>query len=169
MEFSAFVDVMGWARNVPEYERREYGILKIIAATKDYLDEIKNLLASYDLPYDDIDEHIYNFLIAVQETNLVGVVGLEVYSDNALFRSLAVDEAFRSNGVGYALLTAILERAKKLNVQTVYLLTMTAGKYFRKYGFITINRSTVPEAILNTKEFSSLCPISAVCMKRIVT
>jgi amino-acid N-acetyltransferase len=60
----------------------------------------------------------------------------------------------------------LLAGADKQELQEVYLITTTADHYFDRYGFAPVNREHVPEAIQQTRQFSGLCPSSAVVMKR---
>ena len=42
----------------------------------------------------------------------------------------------------------------------------TGSEFFAKEGFETINREIVPDTIKSTSEFSSVCPSSAIVMKK---
>lgn len=53
-------------------------------------------------------------------------------------------------------------------MKELYLLTITAKKFFKKVGFDEIKRTLVPSVIQNTTEFKDLCPSSATCMRMIV-
>ncbi len=48
----------------------------------------------------------------------------------------------------------------------LYLLTTTAKDFFNKEGYIVVNRDEVPEPIKNSSEFSSVCPSTAIVMKK---
>ena len=126
--------------------------------------KIKELLSENDLPNEDIDKHVSNFLLAEQPDRLVGIVGLEIERSEGLLRSLAISQAGRCQGIGSTLLKKNKSYARLKNVKEVYLLTTTAEKYFEKQGFKTITRDVVPEGIKGTKEFRNLCPSTAVCM-----
>jgi amino-acid N-acetyltransferase len=127
---------------------------------------IVELLHANNLPYGDISKHINNFLIAERNDRLTGVIGLEITGETALLRSLAVSKTERSKGIGLVLINKLFSLALLSNIKTLYLLTTTAEEYFLKHGFIKIKREAVPEGIKNTKEFSSICPDSAVCMMK---
>jgi amino-acid N-acetyltransferase len=75
-----------------------------------------------------------------------------------------VDEAARGRGCGSRLVAEAERHAARLGVQSLYLLTTTAEDFFRALGYATIARELAPEAIRNTREFSSLCPASSVVM-----
>jgi amino-acid N-acetyltransferase len=125
---------------------------------------IKKLLKENELPFKDIDDHISHFKILKVADIIIGSVGLEVYGKYALLRSLAVNEKYRNIGIGRDLYNQVESYAKELNVKTLYLLTTSAEAYFRRKGFSLYDRNTVPEVIMSTQEFKSLCPSHAVCM-----
>jgi amino-acid N-acetyltransferase len=138
------------------------------AQSKD-LQPVQQLLLSCDLPYQDIAEHLPHFILARQDTQLVGVIGLEVLETAGLLRSLAVAAPQRGQGLAKSLYRQIVEQARRLNLQHLYLLTLTAEGFFAKLGFSKIERSALPPAVQQTEEFQSLCPDTAVCMVKKIT
>jgi len=56
------------------------------------------------------------------------------------------------------------EMAAELKVRDTYLLTTTAAEFFEYLGYRQLDRNLAPAAIALTKEFSSLCPSTAVFM-----
>ena len=130
---------------------------------------IIKLLSQADLPFSDIRTHLNNFILAKQNGIPIGVVGLEIYRGDGLLRSLTVDPAFRGRGIGKVLCQKMTAFARLKGINQLFLLTETAQEFFKYLGFVSIDRSAAPEAIRNTEEFNSLCPVSAVCMvKQIV-
>jgi amino-acid N-acetyltransferase len=129
------------------------------------LPKIKQLLSDASLPSQDIDQHISHFIIAEKSGELIGVIGLELIGKVALLRSAAVVNSERGTGLGKELVAKIKSYAQLNNVEQLYLLTTTASGFFQKLGFERIDREQVPQAIKNTAEFKSICPVSAVCMK----
>jgi amino-acid N-acetyltransferase len=97
--------------------------------------------------------------------DVVGVAGLEVCRDNALLRSVAVAPAWRSHGVGRALVARVIEDASARGVRELYLLTTTAERYFPAFGFQATPRETAPDDIRATGEFQGACPASATVMR----
>lgn len=124
------------------------------------------LLKAADLPDEDIGEHLHNFLLARSGNDLVGCVGLEVYDNAVLLRSLAVAESLRGGGLGTLLTNEILRLAEHLEAADVYLLTLTAEKFFEKFGFRQMPREKAPEKVRKSKEFTTLCPATAVLMHK---
>jgi amino-acid N-acetyltransferase len=136
----------------------------IRAAIKDDLKAIKSLLESASLPSVDIEKHLLNFLVLENVRNIIGTIGMELYGDTALLRSLAVEKNYRNKGFGQKLYYALKSKAAKINVINIYLLTETAEGFFSKEGFQKIAREQVPHSIKQTYEYSTLCPEGAVCM-----
>lgn len=140
--------------------------MKIQFAKPEDFEEIRDLLKSANLPFEDIENGIGHFLLARNEEELIGCVGLQIRDHNALLRSLAVSEKERNRGLGKALVQEILEYASRLNLHNIYLLTTTAKHFFVKHGFVETDRKDAPDAIRTTSEFSSLCPSTAVFMSK---
>ena len=130
------------------------------------LQPVQQLLLSCDLPYQDIAEHLPHFILAHQDNELVGVIGLEVLEQAGLLRSLAVAAPHRGQGLAKTLYHQLVEQARRLHLQHLYLLTLTAEGFFAKLGFAKIERSDLPPAVQQTEEFRNLCPDTAVCMMR---
>ena len=125
------------------------------------------LLTLCDLPTEDLATlDLRYFLGYGRRTELEGVVGLQVYGEVALLRSLAVTPAARGIGIGQRLVDEIEAYAWEQEVNTLYLLTTTAEPFFARRGYTVADRATAPEAIRNTSEFSDLCPASAVFMMK---
>jgi len=125
-------------------------------------DRAIELLKECDLPYCDLSElHFRHFLGCGDVERPSGIVGLQVEGKEALLRSLAVTAEMRGSGCGKALVTEIEKQAKLNGIEKLYLLTNTAELYFNRIGYLNINRSSVPEWLRKTQEFSSLCPDDA--------
>lgn len=135
-------------------------------ATVDDRAAIEALLARSNLPLDGVADALPTFVVAQSGSDIVGVAGLEVCRNNALLRSVAVDDAWRAHGVGKALVTRIIADAEARGIHALYLLTTTAEHYFPKFGFEQVARDRVPEDIRGTAEVTSACPASAIVMCR---
>ena len=132
-------------------------------------EQIKQLLAASDLLYEDIRPYELQHFLIVKDENapaLAGVVGLELKDDVALLRSLAVDKAYRGQGLAVQLIQKIEEYARSQKVATLYLLTLTAEAFFTKRKYQIADRQSAPAALQETTEFKGLCPETAVCMKK---
>ena len=132
------------------------------------LPAIERLLTASSLPLDGVRESLPSFVLAEAGDSIVGVAGLEVCCDNALLRSVAVDPAWRSHGIGRLLVTRVIADAESRGIHALYLLTTSAERYFPGFGFREIARDEVPEDVRTTAEFQGACPASATVMTRAV-
>ena len=110
------------------------------------------------------------YLLAKSRTGEVwGGVGLELRGADALLRSLIVRPGRRGAGVGRGLVAAAENLARGQGINTLYLLTLDAAAFFLELGFVEQRRETAPRGILETGEFASVCPASAVCLRKQLT
>ncbi len=126
---------------------------------------IRQLLTLCDLPHEDITpEHLRDFWVVKEKGEILGTIGLEMLGLSALLRSLAVDPRFRKRGLASELTEKAEKAAASRNIEVLYLLTMTAERFFEKRGFQKIERTSAPLEVQGTAEFKSLCPAGSVCM-----
>ncbi len=123
---------------------------------------VSELLATYHLPLDGVQDHLATFQLAFENDQLVGTAGLEVYGEVALLRSVAV--ATQGKGLGQQLVKSIIQMAAESNIKQLVLLTTTAVGYFPRFGFRQVQRSAVPETVMHSVEFQDACPESATVM-----
>ncbi|MEO6851672.1 MAG: arsenic resistance N-acetyltransferase ArsN2 [Mucilaginibacter sp.] len=138
----------------------------ITEGSENYKENIVSLLQAEKLPTDDLPETLDNFMVAMEDNEMVGVIGLEIYENYGLLRSLAVIPAFRSQGVAAELLKNLENLATAKTLTAIYLLTETAPDYFARKGYQIITRGDVPAEIKQSSEFSYTCPLSAIVMKK---
>jgi len=123
------------------------------------------LLEAEGLPASDLtDTHLEHFFFTGTDDAPSALVGLEIYGEAALLRSLVVSAAARTKGLGSALVLHAEEYAAAHQVRALYLLTTTAEPYFEHRGYRRIDRSQAPPPIQSTREFASLCPASSAFM-----
>ncbi len=137
-----------------------------IEQADNYRESIIALLTAEKLPVADLPEPLENFAVSKQGDDVTGVIGLEIYGDYALLRSLAVNSKFRNQGIADGLLHHIEKLAAAKNLKAVYLLTETAPGYFIRKGYQTITRADVPAEVQQSSEFSHVCPQSAIVMQK---
>lgn len=125
------------------------------------------LLKQNNLPTEDITEITKLFSI-VDNDKVIATIGLELYEKIGLLRSFAVDEEYRSKGVGSQLVNFIEDFAQQNGIKEIVLLTTTAAEYFTKRNYQAIHRENIPGEIKNSSEFKSTCPSSAVVMKKLL-
>ncbi|NYH21744.1 arsenic resistance N-acetyltransferase ArsN2 [Paraburkholderia bryophila] len=142
--------------------------MKIRPAQNDDLGAIKALLAGNDLPSSDVTAELLKDFVVAEDTNgiLVGNIGLERFGRDALLRSLVVTEAARDSGLGGNLVAQAEDFARNSEVGELWLLTTTAAEFFRRAGYVTVDRAAAPDKVQASMQFAALCPASAVCMKK---
>jgi N-acetylglutamate synthase-like GNAT family acetyltransferase len=129
------------------------------------LAEVLLLISGAGLPVAGVEEHLQHFLVLEVEGAIAGTVGLEPYGRQALLRSLAVIPGARGQGLGRRLCQAVLDRARELGAEEVLLLTETAAGFFERLGVCALPRPEVTGPVRSSVEFTSCCPVSAVCMR----
>jgi N-acetylglutamate synthase-like GNAT family acetyltransferase len=127
------------------------------------VDAARRLLEASDLPAADLDG--VELLVARSGGRVVGCVGAELHGPTALLRSLAVDPRRRGEGIGEALLRAVVDLARRRGALELYALTTTIEPLLARRGFTRVPRAEVPAAVRRSAEFATLCPASAACMK----
>jgi amino-acid N-acetyltransferase len=131
--------------------------------------QVRSLLTECQLPTTDLSpENLEHFFGCGTSQTPKGVVGLEIYGKAALLRSLAVATDCRGIGCGKALVAEVERYARSRGVAELYLLTMTAERFFERLGYRRSVREDAPEAIRQTKEFSCLCPLSSAFMTKVL-
>lgn len=125
------------------------------------------LLGRSELTQQDVSEGWgHYFVVREDDGRVVGVAGLELHGDFGLLRSVAVDEDYRGQGLAAALIEAVLQRAQRVGLRSVYLLTTSARDYFARRGFADVGRDDAPAAIRESWEFQNGCPSTAAFMQR---
>jgi len=133
-------------------------------ATEADMPSILSLLKQCSLPTEDIPRENQIFWVMKNEREITGVIGLENYNPFSLLRSFAVHPAFRGKNLGAGLLYHAVEQADKLGMESLYLCTNTAARYFEKHQWIYIRKESVSSAVLQSEEFRSDWPDSTSCM-----
>ncbi|WMJ74297.1 arsenic resistance N-acetyltransferase ArsN2 [Cytophagaceae bacterium ABcell3] len=128
--------------------------------------DLKLLLQECNLP-EDVDFSRSTFAIAKENKNLIGAAGMEVYGKYGLLRSVVVSEQYRFGKIGRLLCETVFQTAGDKGVVEFFLLTTDASSYFKKLGFVVVDRSLVPSAIRRSEQFSRSCPATAICMHKI--
>jgi len=141
---------------------------RLSGATESDGPQIRELLASNDLPIEDLSEtHWHNgawtwFIVARVDDKVVGAGALEPVGSHYLLRSVVVASSAQRQGLGESIVNELVRVGQRAD--GVYLLTETAADYFAERGFHRVERNSVPAAIAGTAQFSALCPDSAITM-----
>ena len=89
--------------------------------------------------YEDVQE----FWVARRGDEVVGCGALHVlWEDLAEIRTLAVHPSARGTGVGHALVDRLVDQARELGLQRVFVLTFEE-RFFGRHGFVTIDGTPV--------------------------
>jgi amino-acid N-acetyltransferase len=119
----------------------------IRALVDTYADDRRLLSKATVTLYEDVQE----FLVAEADVDgipsVVGCGALHVlWEDLAEVRTVAVDPTLRGHGLGHAVLTALLDRARALGVRRVFCLTFETA-FFGRHGFVEIEGAPVPHDV----------------------
>ncbi len=97
----------------------------------------------------ELYENLRDLFVSEDGGSLLGCCALHVsWQDLAELKSLAVDESHKGKGIGRALVEAVLEEAKELEINKVFVLTYVP-EFFKKYGFKEIAREELPHKVWN--------------------
>jgi len=135
------------------------------SATEKDCAQIARLLQTNGLPIDDIAGPNVEFLVLESAATVVACGALERLGGCCLLRSLAVGEKHRGAGHAAQLCEALIGNAGSRHYGDIYLLTNDAAGYFVRHGFENFDRRQAPHAIRQSRQFSQLCPESAVLMR----
>jgi len=137
--------------------------IRIEGAAGEDLPFVLALVEECGLPVEGISEHFARFFIARLGGKRIGCVGMEVYGEHVLLRSLAVARHARNAGVGGTLLSRAIQEARNAGGRTAWGLT-TFGKkgLFDRFGFRVVPRSGAPPALAPSSQLRGVCPESAV-------
>lgn len=147
---------------------------RLRGATAADVDWTRRLVARSGLPDGGIEDFFGDGYVIAESSaaggagERIGAGGVEVYGRFGLLRSVAVVESWRGRDVGRAIVDDRLRWAREHGLESVYLLTETAAAFFERLGFQRVDRASFPPAVRASKEYSDLCPDTAVAMAIVV-
>lgn len=121
-------------------------VLAIRDLVEPYALHPKKILIPRDLVgyYEALPEFVVAERRIGDEWKIVGCGALHVmWSDLAEVRTMAVDETQTSRGIGRAILTVLLDRARDYQLKKVFCLTFEV-EFFSRFGFEPIDGPVVP-------------------------
>lgn len=142
--------------------------MEIKELSPDEFDSVFELLAEAKLDISDLKQPNIRLFRFEENGQAIGVGGLEVFEELALLRSVAVKKELQGKGFGKDLVAQIEQSARNSGIKSLYLLTNTAPEFFRSIGYEQIDRNDFAEPLKQTAQFAGLCPVSAVCMWKIL-
>lgn len=141
----------------------------VMPARRHHMAAVQRLVAQVGLDIGDLDEDAHrNFLVLMTEDGLDGCVGLEVYGEDAILRSLSVSPHRRGGGYGWLLADSAIGVARYRGVKRIYLLTETASDFFAaKHGFRVVDRTTASKLIVESTTFAHSADSTGVVAMRL--
>lgn len=97
----------------------------------------------------ELYSQVKDFLVSEEEVSgdIVGCGALQiVWEDLAEIRSLAVQTEYQGQGIGTALIGALLEESTQMGVSKVFVLTYRP-ELFQRLGFVLMDKSLLPHKI----------------------
>ena len=92
---------------------------------------ICELLESENLPTIDIQQDLLHFFVIERNKKILAVIGLEIYGEEALLRSMVVDREYRNQSLATLLVHELIKYGNDNGVKTIYLITTTAEGYLQ--------------------------------------
>ena len=126
--------------------------------------EFKRALEGASLPSADLGDPQQYFFAFTSGGAPCAFGGVFLSGTDALLRSVVVMPDSRGLGSGARVVAMLARWAKAQGVKRLWLLTTDADGFFELQGFSRMDRLAAPPAIAATREFSALCPSSAVLM-----
>ncbi|MBN1413923.1 MAG: GNAT family N-acetyltransferase [Bacteroidales bacterium] len=136
----------------------------ISEASKTDVPDIISLLNQCFLQADDIPAEKQIFWVVRKDRQLLGVICIENYKPFGLLRSFAVHPSFRKQAIGANLLYHAVAQAEKMGIESLYLCTDTAARYFEAHKWVYINRDSVHEKVQQSEEFRAAWSETTACM-----
>jgi len=140
-------------------------VISIELASASDAKSVITLLTEVGLPTHGVGEQIKNFLVAREDGQVIGCVGLETYGESCLLRALAVRPDFQGKGLGLELMRQIISRARQQGLKQAVILTHTVERLAAKIGFERIPRESVDPRVAQSWEFQATACQQAVCMR----
>jgi nitroreductase/N-acetylglutamate synthase-like GNAT family acetyltransferase len=150
---------------VERQDNGEEAVMRIESAEGRDLAGIAALLEQVGLPPLHLEEHLGQFLVARSGGRICGCVGMEIYGDSCLLRSLAVLPDCQGKGIGRRLVEGIVVRGREIGMRRAVILTNSAAEFAARFGFVEVSRCSVDGLIGDSWEFRAHACDSAVCMK----
>lgn len=111
---------------------------------------VAQLLGAPGVQAVDVGPGIAAFVIADSPAGPIATIALEILGGDALIRSVCVHSSWRAQGVGTALVERVLTEAAMEAVDSVYVPSSAADRFFARFGFVRITWSEMPFTITRT-------------------
>jgi N-acetylglutamate synthase-like GNAT family acetyltransferase len=131
-------------------------MLPLTTATASDLPEVTEFLRVADLTLSGLDSPAVRLWITRDPGSgrIAGSTGYESSADNrhVLIRSVAVDPARRSLGLGLELARYALDRATESGADRAWLFSRRSGAFWQKLGFASADRDELAMALASTHQ-----------------
>jgi len=98
-------------------------------------------------PISRIYDNVRDYVVIESNGDILGCGALHVmWSNLAEIRALALRDEYVGKGLGRSLVDNLLEEAKSLGIEKVFVLTYKAD-FFKHFGFSVIDKSELPHKI----------------------
>jgi N-acetylglutamate synthase-like GNAT family acetyltransferase len=122
-------------------------------------DGLKTALIKAGLPADDVEDPQPLFWRFESYQDIpVGFGGLEIYGSDALLRSVVTFPPLRQVGIGSTIVEMLETEARARHCRAIYLLTTSQADFFAGLGYAPCARSHLPDAVRQSRQFTTLCP-----------
>jgi amino-acid N-acetyltransferase len=147
---------------------RNPSVSRVAYASGPDLSAIRALLEHCGLPTSDLESARPEFAVIRENGQVIAAGALQRFGSSALLRSVVVTADRRGSGLGHTIVSELERSAHAAQITQLILLTQTAAEFFAQQGYRVIERSSAPQDMQASEEFRSLCPISAICMAKML-
>ena len=128
---------------------------------------LEALLTEANLPLEGVvDAFPDGFALARLDGAIVGAAGVERWGEHALLRSVVVAPAQRGQRLAEALVADRIAWARSHGATAIYLLTLSADRYFERLGFTRLERSKLPAELAGSTQLAIPVCSAAIAMTR---
>jgi DNA-binding MarR family transcriptional regulator/N-acetylglutamate synthase-like GNAT family acetyltransferase len=114
--------------------------------------EIRNLLTANRQTIQGALNHLSHFVVATENGRVIGCIGLEVYGDIGLVRSLVVASNMRGRAIGKRLIKQLVVHAQEKHLSALYMLSNNADPLFERHSFTRMARADMPTKLYVSTE-----------------
>ena len=142
--------------------------MELNRATPEDVGAVEALLADAGLPLDGAAAAFDLGIVgrAAPDGPIVAAAAIEQFGDNGLLRSVVVAPDHRGTGLGRELVAATEALAVETGITDLWLLTETAVDWFPRLGYQVVERATATAAVGESIEFTTVCRVTGVPMRR---
>ena len=93
-----------------------------------------------------LNEQFSDYIVYELDGAIRACSALHAYNDGQMeIAAVAVDETCAHIGIGPKMISFLIEKAKKMNAKSVFILTTQTADWFEQLGFLDANISTLPQ------------------------